>query len=205
MKKSVVGVFFWALALSLLCSWQSPCAAGEFTPAQMKKMGIFLSNFTELGFYTVDHRDFLNPLHPEMAIRFGIWHNYRNNFNSRIKRCKQACPYGSLSIDGSYVTESIDKYLGFGFSNHKSVSSDYITCHYDGRTYHFEGADGENNAYVRVREARKISEGVIRLRGEMYNPDNPSEIMGTCNAEITPSTWLGKPSWNLLRLECRQQ
>lgn len=202
MKKPVFALFVWALTLTVLCAPQAPCAAGEFTPAQVKKMGVFLSNFTELGFYTVDHRDFLDPLHPETAIRFGIWHNYRNNFHSRIARCTASCPYGSLRVDGKYVTESIEKYLGFTFSGHQDVNSDFITCHYDGRAYHFEGADGENNAYVRIREAHKVSEGVIRLRGEMYNPDDPSETMGTCHAEITPSVWRNKPSWNLLNLEC---
>lgn len=77
------------------------------------------------------------------------------------------------------------------------MNSDYITCHYDGRTYHFEGADGESNAYVRVLEARKVSKDVIRVSGELYNPDNPSENIGTFSAEITPAEWKGKGTWQV--------
>ncbi|MBQ9405352.1 MAG: hypothetical protein IJU37_01270 [Desulfovibrio sp.] len=191
------------LTLVFFCSLQSLAVAGEFTPAEMKKMGVFLSNFTELGLYNVDHRDFLDPLHPEMAIRFGIWHNYVNNFKTRITHCKANCPYGSLLIEGRYVAESVEKYLGFGLGKHKSVRSDYITAHYDGKSYHFEGADGEVNPYVRVREARTASAGVIQVRGELYNPEAPSENMGTFSAEITPATWRGKATWNLLNLDCQ--
>lgn len=208
MKRYTVGVFVWVLALFFQCASESPCAAGDFTQDQMKKMGVFLSNFTELGFYTVDSRDFADPLHPEKAIRFGIWHNYRNNYsndsNSRIKQCSASCPYGSLTIDGKYVAESIQKYLGFAFDRHQSVASDFIKCHYDGKAYHFEGADGEITPHARVLDARTISEGVIRLRGELFNPEEPSETMGTFTAEITPTTWKGKPSWNLLNLNCKR-
>jgi len=202
MKTIRTAGFAWMTALALLCILQAPCAAGDFTPAQMKKMGVFLSNFTELGFYNVDHRDFDDPLNPEKAIRFGIWHNYTNNYNTRIKHCKQSCPYGSLVIDGKYVAESVAKYLGFRFDNHRSVKSGYITCHYDGKLYHFEGADGESNAYARVREAKQVSAGVIRVRGELYDPDAPSVTMGTFSAEITPAEWKGKDTWHLLNISC---
>ena len=196
MKKLLVVAF-----LLVLCAWLQPCSAADFTPAQMKKMGVFLSNFTELGMSTVDHRDFLDPLHPENAIRFGIWHNYINNFKSRIGRCDSSCPYGSLRIDGKYVTESIQKYLGFKFDKHQSVNTDFITCHYDGKMYHFEGADGETNPYARVTSAQKITQGVISLNGELYNPEDPKEVMGTFRAEISPATWKGKESWHLINLE----
>ncbi len=204
MKTIPVSRLAWIVALTLLFAWHAPCAAGDFTPQQMKKMGVFLSNFTELCFCNVDRRDFLNPLNPEMAIRFGIRHNYLNNFNTRVKRCKASCPYGSLAIEGKYVAESIYKYLGFKFDRHQSIKSDYITCHYDGKFYHIDGIDAENVSYARVLKATKISEGVIRLSGELYNPDDPSDILGTFSAEITPSEWKGKPSWNLLNISCKK-
>lgn len=202
MKKHLFIPILCAFLLCALAACPAPGMAGDFTPAQMKKMGIFLSNFTELSFYNVDVRDFVDPLHPEKAIRFGIWHNYVNNFRSRCGHCDPSCPYGSLVMDAKYVTESVEKYLGFGFTRHQSVQTDFITAHYDGHRYHFEGADGERVLYARVREATRITKGIIRLRGILYDTEEPSEQKGTFTAEITPDTWKGKESWHLLNLSC---
>ena len=40
--------------------------------AELKKMGVFLSNFTELGLYDLDESD----RYADELIYFGIWHNY---------------------------------------------------------------------------------------------------------------------------------
>lgn len=49
MKRSWYAAASLCLAAVLLSGAGSFCAAGEFSAAQMKKMGVFLSNFTELG------------------------------------------------------------------------------------------------------------------------------------------------------------
>ena len=61
-----------------------------------KKLSTFLSNFTELSYYSFDTfeagpEDMLHlgaPQNVGELIHFGIWHNYVNNFKSRIKRCR---------------------------------------------------------------------------------------------------------------------
>ena len=78
---------FYALVLAaLVCS---PVFGASKT--EMARMGTFLSNFTEQGMYNVN----INNVTDEELVHFGIWHNYINNFKSRIRRCtKRNCPYG---------------------------------------------------------------------------------------------------------------
>ena len=107
-KRVFVKALLACLAAGLL-AMPALAASKEFTAQQLKLMSTFISNFTEQGFYDFDVRksgddDALHlggdPSHPDL-IRFGIWHNYINNFKSRIKKCtKKNCDYGSLTIDG---------------------------------------------------------------------------------------------------------
>ncbi|HPR90668.1 MAG TPA: hypothetical protein PLD93_04475, partial [Synergistaceae bacterium] len=110
MKKTV-------MFLTVLSLFAFSCAAfggaKGFSAAELKKMSTFLSNFTELGFMDFDAEVLTNEDEPDDMIRFGIWHNYINNYKSRIARCKKKdCEWGSLVIEGKYVTESIKKYFG---------------------------------------------------------------------------------------------
>ncbi|MDR0827353.1 MAG: hypothetical protein LBN33_05685, partial [Desulfovibrio sp.] len=121
--------------------------------AELKKMSTFLSNFTEIGldnFYVkgsgVDGSGDLLALSaddPADLVRFGIWHNYRNNYDSRVAPCKaKGCKWGSLTIDGKHVLESVKKYFDIDLKNRSITESD-PPYYYDGKLYHFEGADGE--------------------------------------------------------------
>lgn len=58
-------------------------AAFGASSSELKRMSTFVSNFTELGMMNF-HVDDLSD--SELA-DFGIWHNYRNNFKSRIQHC----------------------------------------------------------------------------------------------------------------------
>ncbi len=116
---------------------------------ELKRMSTFLSNFTELGFMDFDAEVLTNEDDPADMIRFGIWHNYINNYKSRIARCKKKnCEWGSLVIEGKYVTESIKKYFGVDYKKLASVTESDLPFYYDGTYYHFEGADGEAVYYA---------------------------------------------------------
>ena len=122
-------------------------AAKGFTAQQLKLMSTFISNFTEQGFYDFDVKkgndgDGLlhlggDPSHPDL-IRFGIRHNYINNFKSRIKNCtKKNCEYGSLTIEGKFVAESVKKYFDINLKN-VSVKDSDTQLHFgndEGREY----------------------------------------------------------------------
>jgi hypothetical protein len=132
-------------------------AAGSgknFSAAELKLMSTFLSNFTELGFMNFDAKTLTNPNDPADMIRFGIWHNYRNNFKSRVSPCKvKGCKWGSLTIEGRYVTESVKKYFDVSYTKLASVTESDPPYYYDGKIYHFEGADGEAVYFARADKA----------------------------------------------------
>ena len=176
-------VFYALVIAALVCS---PVFGASKT--EMARMGTFLSNFTEQGMYNVN----INNVTDEELVHFGIWHNYINNFKSRIKRCtKRNCPYGSLIIDKKYVAESVRKYFDLEL-DHTSTDNE----HYDGKVYHFEGADGERTYYADVTEVTQKG-NIITMRGEIYAADDEDDRPATFVAEAKTYKYNGKNTWSL--------
>ena len=185
--------------LTLLFVLTVPVASPLFaaSDAELKKMGVFLSNFTELGLYDLDEND----RYADELIYFGIWHNYVNNYQSRIRNCAN-CRWGNLKMDGRHAQESVKKYFG---RTPKLASAEYggQKFHYDGHDFHFEGADGEQHLYVRVQEATS-DKGQVRMKGILYNSETGEETGGQCRALARPSVWQGKKTWTLISLHCER-
>ncbi len=199
-------VFFSVFVL--VCNLAQPAEASAFTQAQLKKMSTFLSNFTELGFRNFDIKadGDEDSVHLGAAdqvadlIRFGIMHNYVNNYKSRIKACPtQGCTHGSLIIEAKYVAESVKKYFGLPLK-HRSVEQSDPPYFYDGKCYHFEGADGEAVYYAEVKQATEHN-GLIEMRGELYNTEDKNDRPGTFVAQAKPSKWNGKDTWTIISLK----
>ncbi|NLB83846.1 MAG: hypothetical protein GX791_06335 [Synergistaceae bacterium] len=207
MVQSISKKFFaMLLVLSLIiCACGIASAAGAqmgFSSANLKKMSTFLSNFTELGFMNFDAKELTDEANPADMIRFGIWHNYINNFKSRISQCKtKDCKWGSLIIEGKYVTETIKKYFDVDYKKLASVTESDPPYFFDGKLYHFEGADGEAVYYARVYEAEKNAEGHIIMRGEIYNADDEKDILATFEALAKPHKFAGKDTWAIISME----
>ena len=172
-------------------------AAFGASPSELKRMSTFLSNFTELWMMNF-HVDDLSD--GELA-HFGIWHNYMNNYRTRVKDCpNENCPYGSLVIDKTYVAESVRKFFNREIRHQSVPDESYKEGHYDGKKYyHFEGADGEHRFYARVYEAEKRG-NIIIMRGETYEPEHGSEG-STFTARAKPYKYNGKNTWAILSLE----
>lgn len=200
----------WAVPMPHGTAW-----AGEPSGAQqLKLMSTFLSNFTEVRLFDFDVERGGNdavlhlggdPSQPEL-IRFGIWHNYVNNFQSRIKPCPvKGCKYGSAVIDARYVAESIKKYFDIDVK-HSSVDQPdaYFRCHFDGKRYHFEMADGDPAYHARVEQATQEG-GVVRMIGHIYNPDDKAEATRAFVAIAKPHKWNGKNTWAILSLRTTEQ
>ena len=162
--------------------------------SELRRMSMFISNFVEVGMTDIDAGNITDS---ELAY-FGIWHNYRNNFKSRIQRCPDKdCPYGSLIIDKKYVAESVKKYFGLDM-RHQSAENESMG-HYDGRCYHFDGADGET-AQARVFESSRRG-NVITMKGETYYPDNEDIEGESFTATARPYKYNGKDTWSILTLK----
>ena len=187
MKKSILTLF---TVLLLACSASAAPSAKE-----LKAMGTFLSNFTEIGFFDLNVAD----MAVEDKIRFGIWHNYINNFKSRIKNC-DSCQYGSLRIDASSVAESLKRYMDLNFPEHQSVEQSDPPCHFDGKSYHFEGDDGEAVYYAKVQKV-DYSQGIYTATGFFYNADNESDVLGSFEALFKDHLWKGKKTYALISLK----
>ena len=196
---------FLCLILVLLFASSAFAASGggNFSAAELKLMSTFLSNFTELGFFDLDAAEFLKS---DSIVHFGVRHNYINNYKSRISSCKvKDCPHGSLVIDAKHVEESIKKYFGVDFKDHKSVKPDYpfykeYEYYYDGKLYHFEGADGEAVYYARVDKAVQNSSGQVVMTGVLYNAGDKDDLFAQFEAVAKPYKYGGKDTWAILSL-----
>ncbi len=175
--------------------------ANEFSAAELKKMGIFLSNFTELGFRTFTAKEILNEDKPYDMIYFGVMHNYVNNFKSRIKSNKS----GMLTISTKYVRESLKKYFGYTLNKYGSVKgTDGMDFILNGPLYEFQGADGEAVYYARVQKASTIGGNVIKMQGYLYNVDDEDDRNGLFTALALPHKYNGKNTWRIVSMEVEQ-
>ncbi|MCR5347236.1 MAG: hypothetical protein K6E38_05605 [Fretibacterium sp.] len=208
MKRNFFAVLLVGAMTLLLCAVAANAASAKgFTVQQLKSMSTFLSNFTEIGLFNFDIEksgddDALHlgsdPSHPDL-IRFGIWHNYINNFKSRIKPCKKKnCEYGSLTIEGKFVSDSVRKYFDIDLKN-RSVDDSDPPYHFDGKLYHFEGADGEAVYYAEVKQAEWNGK-IVRMAGELYNAEDKDDRPWTFEATAKPYKWNNKDTWAILSL-----
>lgn len=179
----------------------SDASAGEFSAEQMKKMGIFLSNFTECNYTTISRREFIDK--PDEMVNFALCHNWINNFRSFT--LKNSC--GKEKTDGNYfahldpknVEKTVKKYLDYDFSAHQG-HGDYIV--YDGYTYCIPAADGEQHPAVKVVSADRQEDGTILVKGSSYYPDSEEDADDNINvkAVIKPYVWNGKDTWSLVSM-----
>ena len=73
-------------------------------------------------------------------------------------------------------------------------------CHFDGKLYHFEKAEGETVYYADVQQASREGK-VVNMSGELYNVENKKERPAKFQAVAKPYKWNGKDTWAILSLE----
>ena len=167
--------------------------------ATIKRMSVFLSNFTELGFWEIDSP---TAMAREDLVRFGIQHNDINNFKSRIVNKKSR--HGDHAIEARWVAESVKKYFDLELE-HGSVMESDPPYYYDGKLYHFYGADGEAAYHARVREVFKLPDGTIAMTGELYNAndDDDDDVTYPFEAVAKPYQFGGKDTWSIVSLHTK--
>ncbi|MBR0167963.1 MAG: hypothetical protein IJQ08_04775 [Synergistaceae bacterium] len=164
---------------------------------ELKRMGIFLSNFTELGMYDID----IDTVEDADLIRFGIGHNVINNPKSTLKRCNlRDCEYGSSLMSGAAVAASVRKYFDLEV-RHKNVLGHSPEAGYDGDNYHFNARDWHEDTvyYAEVQNVRQ-GRGFVQMDGELYNIKRKSDRPAYFVAKAKPYRYNGKNTWAILSL-----
>ena len=174
---------FVCAVLVLVCLSGSAFGASK---QELKRMSTFLSNFTELSMYYIN----VDTIAADELIHFGIWHNYVNNYRSRIEDGTK----GRKVIDGEYVAESVKKFFDLKLKHRSTEEADY-----DGEYYHFMPADGETRYYAEVKSVIRKGK-VITMKGELYNSEDKADRPGLFTAEAKPYKYKGEDRWALLTL-----
>ena len=121
-----------AVIVSAAVSVSPVYAAGShYDKKTLKKMGVFLSNFTECFVYNNTRENMIK--HPENIISFGICHNYVNNFRGRfvevpgctVSSTDDKCANGTMMIDRKFINESSRRYLNYDLKEFMSVENGY--------------------------------------------------------------------------------
>ena len=173
----------------------------KFSASELRQMSAFLSSFTKLGFIDFDMRTRTDEENLTAMIWFGIWHNYIND-SKRIVICRvRNCKWGSLTIKGKYVAEVIKKYFNVDCKEFTSITESGHTYHYDGKSYHFEGTEGEGVYRARVDKASQNESGEIIMTGELYNADDKNDIPGKFEAVAKPHIWGKKRTWAIISIK----
>lgn len=205
-KKSTMLKTLAAVIVSTAVSMSPVYAAGSnYDKKTLKKMGVFLSNFTECFIYNNTRENMIK--HPENIISFGICHNYVNNFRGRfvevpgctVSSTDDKCANGTMMIDRKFINESSRRYLNYDLKEFMSVENGY----YDGHNFRIHPADGEMVRHVEVLEAVPQDDGTILVKGSTYFPDmdeTPSKN-ADLTAVIKPHTWNNKETWSLISIE----
>ncbi|MBQ9432916.1 MAG: hypothetical protein IJU26_01735 [Synergistaceae bacterium] len=211
-------LIFRRATLCALCAMMFSGAAFGASRQDMKRLGVFISNFTETGLFNFDIRaentdDDDGLLHlgmPENVTelaRFGIIHNFINN-KSRIKKCRDRnCESGPLVIDKKYVAESVSKYFGLELDamDLSVIDEDSSAVFsYDGRQFHFAAdsfRDPGNDAVYYAEVQDVDSEGrYTAVSGYVYDSKRTTNERGTFSAMVIPSKWQGKDSWLIISM-----
>jgi len=187
-RKIFTALFIFALALLTLNASRSN--------DEIKRMGIFISNFTELGMYDID----IDTVENSELVRFGIGHNVINNPKSTVRKCTlPGCEYGPSLMPGSSVTESVKKYFDLDVKNETVTGSPEAI--FDGRSYHFDAQEWKPDDvyYAEVQDVNR-GRGFVQMEGELYNIKKKSDRPAWFTAKAKPYRYNGKNTWAILSL-----
>ncbi len=170
--------------------------ANTFSQNDRKKMGVFLSNFTEIGVNNFSVKELIASKDITALLNFGIYHNYVNNFTKRIVKCQKDCPHGGFKIPAKYVQESLKKYLDYDLTSFSSTAQ----FHYDGTYYHFAAKKENPVLYVRIEKATERPDRSIKMEGVVYNSKKKNEVHGRIEGIAKAHLWQGKRTFAIITL-----
>ncbi len=167
----------------------------------LKGMNIFLSNFAELDVWDVEAKDIAEDY--ETAVRFGIGHNYINNFKSRIVPVGKAMKeHGDFCIESKYVAESVKKYFGVSVKMEESIEDSEPSCILKDKKFYFKGDDWKKKpyCYARIESIEGPVKGVYKASGVICKADSSKDVLADFEAEFKDYQWKGKKTWVLIKM-----
>lgn len=182
---------------------------------ELNRMGIFISNFTEVGMFDFDlEKDgddaaihLGDPENFGELIYFGIIHNYINNPKTTIKKCRDKdCPYGDLTVSGKSVAASVKRYFDLDIKPRSDLNRSPALYYDKNGLYHFaapknQGTDDAPIYYADVKNVKRSPNGkIIIMTGDIYNLNNKKDRPATFTATAKPYKWNGKNTWAVLSL-----
>ena len=127
----------------------------------MKRMGTFVSNFTELKMYNLLDAQALTG---EQYSEFGVMHEKMNNFN-RFKQEENS----RASIEASYIENSVMRYFGRKFSAYCSfpLGTRSWNMQYDAKTkrYSIQPTSEPEGALVTYARVEKRKNSWVAMSG----------------------------------------
>ncbi|MBQ4418442.1 MAG: hypothetical protein II870_02305 [Synergistaceae bacterium] len=203
MKKFLLAlVLFFAL---------SAAAFAATSQKELDRMGIFISNFTEVGMFEFDLDEYGDDTAIHLGdpnnfgefLYFGIMHAYINAPKS-IKKCRdKTCEYGDLTVDSKTVINAVKKYFDVEIKPQSDLNrTPAIYYNKSDKLYHFEKPElPEPTYYAQVKNVKTSANGkIITMTGDIYNFNKKSERPATFTATAKPHKWQGKNTWAILSL-----
>jgi hypothetical protein len=159
-----------------------------------KRMSAFVSNFTEIEMFEIKNSarmkygDF---------VYFGVMHNYLNN-RKFVKKTSD----GKLTVDGRQTFAAVEKYFGL----ETDPGDERASATYKGKKFEYK-----NKVFVfDIPEERIIwrvsvdsaydEDGVILMKGLIYNKDDMSRERGDFWAYAEKTDRGGEEEWTLISL-----
>ena len=193
-------------------------SAIKLNESLLKKMSVFVSNFTEVGLFSFDvaeahfahnYSEALS-LKYEDYVHFGIMHTYLNNKKSVKKRD------ALMAVGKDLIDQAVFKYFGWEFTDeeeyceeHGLESIDYNRYEKSNYTYNpsreefvFSPPEEQEIYYARVTRAynseNEYDGDFVCMTGTLYNSKNTKEEKGFFVAYVTPVKRNGTDTWAMM-------
>lgn len=180
-------------------------SAEEYTEETYKKMGVFLSNFTETGLRNFERSELNDtPEGNEQIINFAIKHL---RINTPKKYESYAGEYGLLhgKAGNNDLTEVIFRYFGFkNFLPPADQVLEKILPSYDKKSDSWEVHEYTLDLaeYVKVTKISPAKDDRLDVEGYTYYPDLDNKKGSKCTAVVAPHSFSKQYKWEIVSLHC---
>lgn len=179
--------------------------AAEFNSETMKKMGVFLSNFTETGLRNFNLSELTGTDQGIQQIVMFAYNHIR--INTPAKYISEAQEYYNLNrVSEKDLNAVLQRYMDLdGFLSSRArqqdefILPDYINTL---NTWEFPDQVPDLAEYVEVTSASRQDDGTVLMEGRTYYPDLNISSGSKCEAVAKPHKYQNKDTWAIISLHC---